>query len=133
MSSSFKANNSLHRNPDADASRNSAAYCSRLDLLIPSFLACTAIFFDVCQENDTALRVSIFICNLSRSGIARPIWENGGFLSFENADRTRCIVRRMFLIVTHERPCSRFFQIHSLTESIVMCSTGVSFQSGSRW
>src|SRR5258708_36051706 len=110
MSSSFKANNSLHRNPDADASRNSAAYCSRLDLLIPSFLACTAIFFACCQENDTALRVSIFICNLSRSGIARPIRENGGFLSLENAERTRCMVRSMFFTDTHEEPRSRFFQ-----------------------
>jgi len=55
-------------------------------------------------------------------------------LSFEVEidERTRCIVRRMFLIVIHERCWFRFFQIHSFTESIVMCSIGTSFQSASR-
>src|SRR5215472_13922871 len=59
--------------------------------------------------------------SLSRSGIASPLWEKGGVFSLENADRTRCMVRRMFFIVTQERPFFRFFQIHSFTESIEMC------------
>lgn len=83
---------------------------------------CSAICFAWAYENDTLRRLLIFICSLSRSGIASPIWENGGFLSFADAARTRCIVRRMFFMVTHERPCSGFFQIHSLTESMLMCS-----------
>ena len=118
--------------PEAEANKKSTAYCSFLASLMARRRHRAAICFACCHENDTALRVSIFICNLSRSGIDSPIWEKGGFLSFEYAERTRCIVRRMFFTDTHDRSCSRFFQIHSLTESIVMCSTGTSFQSASR-
>src|ERR1700688_3185941 len=73
------------------------------------------------------------ICSLSRLGISSPAWENGGFLSFENADKTPCIVRRASLMVAHERFSDRFLHAHSFTESIVMCSIGVSPQSASRW
>lgn len=62
-----------------------------------------------------------------------PSWENTSFFSFALQERTPCVVSRMFLIVTQERPSCRFFQIHSFTASMSMCSTGMSFQSDSRW
>ena len=80
-----------------------------------------------------ALRELIFICSLSRSGIANPSCEKGTVLDFEDADRTRCMVRSTFLIVTHESPSRFFFHAQSLIVSIVMWSIGTSFQSGSRW
>src|SRR6184192_527426 len=34
--------------------------------------------------------------------MSNPFWENGGSLILGSADRTRCMVRRTFLIVTQE-------------------------------
>jgi hypothetical protein len=70
-----------------------------------------------------------FIANLSRSGIARPFWENGTIL---DAVRTRCIVRRMFFIVAQDGPSRFFFHAHSFTASMLMWSSGTLPQSGSR-
>jgi hypothetical protein len=62
----------------------------------------------------------IFICSLSRSGIAKPSCEKGTVLDFEEADRTRCILRSTFLIVTHDSPSRFFFHAQSLIVSMSM-------------
>src|SRR5262249_38075293 len=86
----FKASNSLVRKPDAPATETKLAYCSRRRS--PNELSRrrqSAIRSLSRHENDTFRRPLIFICNLSRSGIASPCCENRDFLSFENDDKTR--------------------------------------------
>jgi hypothetical protein len=55
----------------------------RFSSRVSSFRTAAAIRLDWAQENETALRLSILICNLSFSGMARPSCEKGGVLSFE--------------------------------------------------
>src|SRR5262249_53242612 len=101
----FKASNSLVRKPDAPATETKLAYCSRRRS--PNELSRrrqSAIRSLSRHENDTFRRPLIFICNLSRSGIASPCCENRDFLSFENDDKTRRMVRNASLMVVQERP-----------------------------
>jgi hypothetical protein len=65
------------------------------------------------SRSETCLRELIFICSLPRSEIANPSCEKGTVSDFEDADRTRCMVRSTFLIVTDESPSCFFFHAQS--------------------
>src|SRR6266404_1661074 len=104
---SLRANSSLQRKPDAAANRMIVAYCSlraapKLSIVCRCAAICSACF----QEYETLRRLLIRISSLSRSGISSAPKEKGGFLSFENEDRTRCIVLRESLIEVQETPAS---------------------------
>src|SRR5437763_6608160 len=58
------------------------------------------------------------------SEIASPLWEKGGFLSFEDAERTRCIVRRMqrdLSASSKDRKSTRLNSSHRCRSYAVFC------------
>src|SRR5258706_14638037 len=130
---SLRANSSLQRKPDAAANRMIVAYCSlraapKLSIVCRCAAICSACF----QEYETLRRLLIRISSLSRSGISSAPKEKGGFLSFENEDRTRCIVLSESLIEVQETPASLFPDAHSFTASMRLCFFGTFFDSFSR-